>query len=166
MCELPKLPQARMYLKSAKWGFDSLHNHKPSGYEFRFYIIGILASLRAVQHALHAHDRKLSPEHDAAISRWWSTTKDWKAIPELNFIKTSRDMVLKEGTFEAGATYHEHSSGNEPPTVEYDLDYYPNGPDGEPRDLGRDIRAAIQWCEKELSKIESELPDRPDGTQG
>ena len=45
-----KLPQARMYLKSAQWGFDELLAKKLSDYAFRFYLIGILASLRAVQH--------------------------------------------------------------------------------------------------------------------
>jgi hypothetical protein len=49
-----KLPQARMYLKSARWGFDRLQEQMPSGYEYRFYMIGILAALRAVQHSLYA----------------------------------------------------------------------------------------------------------------
>jgi hypothetical protein len=69
-----KLPQARMYLKSARWGFDRLLEKMPSGYEYRFYMIGILAALRAVQHSLYAHDRKLSPaqggrRHPSAITR-------------------------------------------------------------------------------------------------
>lgn len=155
--EMPKLPQARMYLESARWGFETLLAQKLSGYGFRFHMIGILASLRAVQHALDAYDRTLSPEHDAAISRWWETTKDWKAIPELRFIKTARDLILKQGTFDSYATRHEHSSGGEPSTVEYDLAYYA---DGKRRDLERDIRRAIEWCEKELAKIEVELPAR------
>jgi hypothetical protein len=106
---------------------------------------------------LVAYDRTLSPEHDAAISRWWATTKDWKAIPELNFIKTARDLILKQGTFDSYAGRHEHSSGGAPPIVEYDLFYYV---DGKRRDLELDIRAAIEWCEKELAKIEVELPPR------
>jgi hypothetical protein len=52
-----------MYLRSAVWGFDTLLRERLSGYGFRFHMIGILASLRAVQHALDAHDKELSPEH-------------------------------------------------------------------------------------------------------
>lgn len=64
--ERPKLPQARMYLKTAQWGFDELLAKQLSGYPFRFYLIGILASLRAVQHALKNYDSTLSAEHIAA----------------------------------------------------------------------------------------------------
>jgi hypothetical protein len=35
--EQPKLPQARMYLKSAQWGFDELLAKKLSDYPFRFW---------------------------------------------------------------------------------------------------------------------------------
>jgi hypothetical protein len=146
-----------MYFKSAKWGFENLLEQKLSGYGFRFHIIGILASLRAVQHALEAYDKTLSPEHEVAISKWWEKTKDWKSIPELKFIKTSRDEILKQGAFDSYASRHEHSSGGGPPTVEYELSYYVNG---KRRDLGRDICAAINWCEKELSEIEAGLPAR------
>ena len=51
MNEVPKLPQARMYLQAAQWGFDELLTKQLSEHAFRFYLIGILASLRAVQHA-------------------------------------------------------------------------------------------------------------------
>ena len=146
-----------MYLKSAKWGFDNLLEQKLSGYAFRFYMVGILASLRAVQHALEAYDKTLSPKHEAAISKWWAITRDWKSIPELKFIKTSRDEILKQGIFDSFATRHEHSSGGAPPVVEYSLSYYV---DGKRRDLARDISAAIKWCERELSEIEADLPPR------
>jgi hypothetical protein len=39
-----KLPQARMYLQSAQWGFDELLTKQLNGYAYRFYLIGILAS--------------------------------------------------------------------------------------------------------------------------
>jgi hypothetical protein len=58
-----------MYLKSAQWGFDELLTKKLSGYAFRFYSIGILASLRAVQHALMNHDSTLSDEHGCMTGR-------------------------------------------------------------------------------------------------
>ena len=66
--ELPKLLHARMYLKSAQWG-DELLTKKLSGYAFRFYSIGIPASLRAVQHALMNHDSTLSDEHGCMTGR-------------------------------------------------------------------------------------------------
>jgi hypothetical protein len=50
--ELPKLPQARRYLRSAQWGFDELLAKQLSDTAFVFYLVGILASLRAVQHSL------------------------------------------------------------------------------------------------------------------
>ena len=56
MNEVPKLPQARMYLQAAQWGFDELLTKQLSEHAFRFYLIGILAGLGAVQHALMNHD--------------------------------------------------------------------------------------------------------------
>jgi hypothetical protein len=41
-----------MYLQSAQWGFDELLRMQLLNPAFLFYLIGILASLRAVQHAL------------------------------------------------------------------------------------------------------------------
>jgi hypothetical protein len=60
-----------MYLQSAQWGFDELLTKQLNGYAYRFYLIGILASLRAVQHALKNHDSKLSEEHRRVIEDWW-----------------------------------------------------------------------------------------------
>jgi hypothetical protein len=99
-----KLPQSRMYLKSAKWGFDALLKQQLSDYGYRFYIIGILAALRAVQHSLHAHDRNLTLAHQRIIAAWWKKTSDPKLYPDLQFIKNARNQILKAGSFESYAT--------------------------------------------------------------
>jgi hypothetical protein len=91
-----------MYLKSAQWGFDELLTKKLSGYAFRFYSIGILASLRAVQHALMNHDSTLSDEHKRLVEEWRGATP--LSTPELHFIRTSRDLILNCGSF-AGYSY-------------------------------------------------------------
>ena len=39
-----------------------------------FFVAGILACLRAVQHSLFYHDPKLSPQHKAAIDEWKKRT--------------------------------------------------------------------------------------------
>ena len=111
--ELPKLPQARMYLKSAQWGFDELLTKKLSGYAFRFYSIGILASLRAVQHSLRSHDSPLSDEHKRVIDEWWQDTSTPEP-PELHFIRTSRDLILKGGSFAGYSIVSESSTGEGP----------------------------------------------------
>jgi hypothetical protein len=59
-----------MYLKAARWGFESLLEQQLSGYGYRFHMIGILAALRAVQHSLDAHDRNPSPAHKNIIGEW------------------------------------------------------------------------------------------------
>src|SRR6266508_3132880 len=64
---MPKLPQARMYLQSAQWGLDELLTKQLGGRAFCFYLIGILACLRAVQHALMNHDSTLSDEHKRLV---------------------------------------------------------------------------------------------------
>lgn len=155
--EIPKLPQARMYLKSAVWGIDDLVEQKLIGYAFRFYMIGILASLRAVQHSLRNHDRHISSAHRKAIDEWWDKTP--LDEPNLKFIRTSRDLILKEGTFESYATHSESGTGEGSnytvTSVDYDLGYYV---DGDRRDLLQDLRSAAAWCERELSAIERELP--------
>jgi hypothetical protein len=100
-----KLPQARFYLNSARWGVDQLIDGKFIGEPFRFHIIGILASLRAVQHALRNHDAKISPAHKRVINEWWNDQRV-KESADLAFIKTARDLVLKGGLFEAYAILH------------------------------------------------------------
>jgi hypothetical protein len=124
--EVPKLPQARMYLQSAQWGFDELLRKQLLGYPFRFYVIGILTSLRAVQHALMHHDSTLSDEHKRVVEDWLQATP--LSTPELHFIRTSRNLILKRGSFESYAIVTESSTGEEPNIVitgtSYELAYY------------------------------------------
>jgi hypothetical protein len=158
LSKIQKLPQARLYLKSAQWGIDELVKGKLVGYPFRFYMIGILASLRAVQHALRNHDRNISPSHQKVIDEWWNTTP--LDSPELSFIKTARDLILKEGSFESYATLSQSSTGKDDNHMvtgeDYDLAYYI----GEVRhDLLADLRRATAWCERVLTSIEAKLPE-------
>ena len=157
--EIPKLPQARLYLKSAQWGIDELVKEKFEGYPFRFYMIGILASLRAVQHALRNHDRNISPAHRKVIDEWWNATPI--DGPELSFIKLARDLILKEGSFESYATFSQSGTGegsNYAVTSEdYDLAYWI---DGERHDLLPELRSAAAWCDRELASIEAKLPEQ------
>ena len=155
-----KLHQARFYLKSARWGVDRLVDGKFLGEPFWFHIIGVLASLRAVQHALRNHDAKISPEHHRVIDEWWNDLHV-KASADLAFIKTARDLILKGGLFEAYATLTEFSIGegtNYTVTGEdYDLTYRIGG---ERRSLHAAMESAIAWCECELAKIEAKLPEK------
>jgi hypothetical protein len=141
-----------LYLDAARWGFDQLIAQKLLGHAFRFQIIGILASLRAVQHALDGHDRDLSRDHQRVISEWWNRTKDDSKIPDLQFIRQARNLILKKGAFEAYATVHEFPSGE----TTYDLGYW----EGKNRhDLDAAIRSALKWCDGELTALEAQLPD-------
>jgi hypothetical protein len=153
-----KLPQARMYLKSAKWGFDRLLEQMSSGYEYKFFMIGILAALRAVQHSLHAHDRKLSPAHEKVISVWWANPSI-RDHPDLQFIKNARDQVLKAGSFESYATYSQSGIGElenfQVTGADYDLAYYDQNQ--ERHDLKVAIESALKWCDRKLTEIESHL---------
>ena len=162
------LPQARMYLKSAQWGFETLIEQKLSGYAFRFYVIGILAALRTVQHSLFSrdsHDRNLSPEHERVIAKWHEKTFDWKLIPDLRFIKTARDQILKEGSFDGYAGHTESADGEGSNLVvtrtDYDLAYYDK--DGERHDLRAAIQSALKWCEEELAGLEAEISQMQQG---
>jgi hypothetical protein len=96
---MPKFPQARMYLQSAQWGFDELLKKRLEGRAFCFYLIGILASLRTVQHALMNHDSTLSSEHKRVVEDWRQATPP--STPELDFIRRSRNLILKGGNFES-----------------------------------------------------------------
>jgi hypothetical protein len=155
--ELPELPQARMYLQSAQWGFDELLRKQLLGYPFRFYLIGILTSLRAVQHALMYHDSTLSDEHKRVVKDWWQATP--LSTPELHFIRTSRDLILKRGSFKGYAIVTESSIGEEPNLeitgTSYELAYYDEA--GERHDLEKEIRRAVDWCDRELTAIEAKL---------
>ncbi len=145
-----------MYLEAASWGLENMLQGKLHGYGYRFHMIGILAALRAVQHALLNHDRNLSPAHREAIRKWERTTSF--EVPELAFIKYARDKILKEGSFESYATSSESGTGEGTSYVayshEYELAYYIE----EKRlDLLAELRRAIAWNERELSKIEGDL---------
>lgn len=159
-----KLPQARYYLRAARFGIQALADRRPLGAEFLFMCVGILASLRTVQFALFNHDSRLSPTHQAVIASWRKTTP--LDGPEMGFIKTSRDRILKGGAFEAFATLSESGSGEgsnyEVTSEDYDAAYYVNG---ERRDLIADMQAAADWCESELVAIEDQVPgiEFPDG---
>ena len=155
-----------MYLKSAQWG-DELLTKKLSGYAFRFYSIGIPASLRAVQHALINHDSTLSDEHKRLVEEWRGAMP--LSTPELHFIRTSRDLILKGGSF-AGYSIVSESSTGEGPNREitntgYELAYY-DEEDGNRHDLEEEIRGAIHWCDRELPAIEQKLPPVYDPAPG
>jgi hypothetical protein len=126
-----------------------------------FHIIGVIAILRAVPHALMNHDRALSSQHEVVISHWMRATSAWRDIPALAFLKRARDLVLKGADFEGYAIHSESGIGedqNRRITDEvYELSYYL---DGERRDLEADIQSAIKWLDAELTGIESQLPDR------
>jgi hypothetical protein len=157
--EKVKLPQSRRYLRAARWGFNTLLQNHYSDTAYVFHIIGILAALRAVQHSLNEHDRTLSPDHEKVISAWWKETRDIKHYPDLEFIKTARDKILKRGSFGSYAINTESSIGegtNRTVTkTEYELVYYDD--DGERRDLRKALASAIDWCGRELDHIEAQI---------
>jgi hypothetical protein len=163
VCELPRLPQARKYLRSAQWGFDDLLAKKIVYTPFIFYLIGILASLRAVQHALMNYDRTLSKEHERLIDEWKRNTTAEKS-PELTFIQTSRNKILKGADLAARAMYSESSTGDEInreiTSTSYELFYYDDA--GQRQDLEEAIRRAIDWCDRELTALETKLLPRFD----
>jgi hypothetical protein len=115
-----------MYLKAAQWGFDELLAKRHLEDAFVFHLVGILASLRAVQHALKGYDRTLSEEHKRVIDEWWKATS--LTVPELHFIRTSRNLLLKAGSLDAYAILSESSIGEEPhlevTRASYELAYY------------------------------------------
>jgi len=145
--EIARLPQARLYLRAAEWGIKELVSRQLMGHGFRFYLVGILASLRAVQHALRNHDRHITHEHRRLIDEWWERTRR-DAGPELKFIRASRDRILKGGSFEAYAARSVSA-------CDYDLSYYVGG---ERHELLPELQAAVAWCDRELSPIEAQLP--------
>jgi hypothetical protein len=153
MDERQKLPQSRYYLRAAHYGIDSLLREQAEGAAFLFYAVGILASLRAVQHALLNYDSKLSRQHTAVIEEWRKT------VPMDDFIKTARDEILKGGAFEAFAVKTEFGWGEgsnyQPTRGSYKAVYY-SGEDR--RDLIEEMRRAADWCDQQLSKIEAQVP--------
>ena len=119
---------------------------------FIFYLIGILASLRAVQHALMNYDRTLSKEHERLIDEWKKNTAP-ETSPELDFIKTSRNRILKGADLAARAIYSESAIGEgsnrEITGTNYELIYYDDA--DKRQDLEVAIRRAIEWCDRELT---------------
>ena len=81
--------------------------------------------------------------------------------PEFSFIKSARDLILKEGSFKSYATRTESGTGegrNHTVTREdYDLAYYV---DGVRRDLLVELKGAVAWCRHELESIEAQLDKR------
>jgi hypothetical protein len=151
---IPKLPEARLRLEIAQWGFGQLINGKLMGDAFRFHIVGILASLRAVQHHLKNSDAKISNMHRSVIDQWWNDPAT-KNAPELKFIQTSRNLMLKGGDFNSDAwltTMGPDESGvtREFYTVRFHLDGTRYDQD--------DIKKALAWCEHEMTSIEAKLP--------
>jgi hypothetical protein len=130
------------------------------GTGFNFYIVGLFATLRAVPHVLMQHDAKLSSAHRSAIEAWWKQTKNLKEHPEFHLIIRSRNQILKEGSFESYASSWEGTS--EPGVVHYEIVHYV---DGERHDAEIDVRAALDWMERQLIKIESDLPPRTEATE-
>ncbi len=124
---------------------------------FMFFIVGILASLRAVQHALLNADSLLSPKHKTVIDEWKRNTPIDGS--EIRFIKSSRDLLLKAGAFEAYAGMRQgffDDAGKFTRTQpSYEIGYYS---DGKRRDLLEDMRTAADWCEEQLSIIEKKVP--------
>jgi hypothetical protein len=139
-------------------GFDELLAKQLSDTAFVFCLVGILASLRAVQHALKNADSTLSGEHKRVIDEWWWTTP--LSTPELQFIRTSRNLILKAGAFPAFAIYTESSTGEgsnlQITGTDYELAYYDEA--DERQDLEEAIRGALRWCDRELTAIEAKLP--------
>jgi hypothetical protein len=98
-----KLPQATNYLRAARAGIQMLEQREPMDNRYLFLVSGILACLRAVEHALLNHDRCLSTEHRAAIDEWKKRTPMNGKV--MSFIKKSRDQILKDATFPGGAGF-------------------------------------------------------------
>jgi hypothetical protein len=155
-----KLPQSRHYLRAARYGLEEIAKRQPMDAGFMFFVVGILASLRAVQHALLNADSTLSPTHKAVIEQWKRDTP--MNGPEISFIKSSRDLLLKAGAFEAYAGFRQgfyDDAGRfarTPPL--YEIGYYV---DGKRRDLLDDMRNAAEWCEEQLSSIEQKVRHIP-----
>ena len=112
-----------------------------------------------MQHSLYAHDRNLTPAHQKVITAWWKKTSDLSQYPDLQFIKNSRDQILKAGSFDSYATNTESGIGEgRNYTItrsDYDLAYYDEG--GKRHDLKAAIESALAWCDKELTEIEAQI---------
>jgi hypothetical protein len=154
-----KLPQARHYLKAARWGFEQMVKHRHLGSAFVFHIVGILTMLRAVPFALYGKDRTISAAHKAVIGEWWKRT-DPATTPELLFIKRARDLALKEGALNSIAAKSETGIGEGSNYKVISRDYEIDLVDGDERhDLLAKLPEMFEWFEAQLSEIEAKLTD-------
>jgi hypothetical protein len=154
-----KLPQARHYLKAARWGFEQIVKHRRQGAGFVFHIVGIVTVLRAVPLALNRRDRKLSDAHEAVIGEWWLRTQP-STTPVLLFLKTARDVALHEGGLNSIAVKSDTRIGEGSNAIVIRRDYDVDLIDGDGRhDLLAKLREAFDWFEAELLQIEAKLPD-------
>ena len=100
----------------------------------------------------------LSYEHKRVIDEWWQATPPSRT-PELHFIITSRNLILKAGAFPAFAINSESSIGEGSNLTitgtSYELAYYDET--DKRQDLEEAIRGAIRWCDQELTAIEEKL---------
>ncbi len=154
-----KLPQARHYLKAARWGFEQMVKYQHLGSPFVFHIVGVLTMLRAVPFALYGKDRTISAAHAAVIGEWWKHTEP-ATTPELQFIKRARDLALKEGALNSIAVVSSSRVGEGPNSIELSRDYEVDLVDRDERhNLLAKLREILEWFETQLSEIEAKLPD-------
>jgi hypothetical protein len=134
-----------------------LEEQQPMDDRLLFLVAGILACLRAVQHSLLNHDRKLSRDHEAAVDEWKKRTP--MSGKEISFIKNSRDLILKTGAFPGGAGFRlaefDAEGAMRPVPKRWEAYYFV---EGKHHDLVGDMRSAADWCEAQLSAIESHVP--------
>ena len=142
-------------------GMETPLDQKVTGTGYIFYVSGLLSTLRAVPHVLREHDCNLSPAHHTLITAWWKRTSNFKQHPEFDLIIRARNQILKDGSFGSYASSWEGTS--EPGVVHYETAHYL---DGERRDLEIDVRAALDWVERELANIEADLPPRYEEDDG
>ena len=127
-----------------------------SGYGYRFYIIGILAALRAF--AVCARSQSFINTQENYRNLVEENTNR-ELYPDLGFIKNARDLILKAGSFDSYASYSESATGEgdnlQITGTDYDLAYYDEA--GERHDLKEAIESALNWCDRELTQIESQI---------
>ena len=82
-----------------------------------------------------------------------------RTLSRSGFIKNARDLILKAGSFDSYASYSESATGEgddlQITGTDYDLAYYDEA--GERHDLKEAIESALNWCDRELTQIESQI---------
>ena len=92
--------------------------------------------------------------HRSAIDQWWNDPAA-KNAPELEFIQTIRNLMLKGGDFESYVTFTTIGPDKSGVTREnYIVEFHLDGK----RYDQHDIKKALAWCERELTSIEARLP--------